>query len=108
MLNFLSGVFDKQMKTKHTPGPWLTIGGNLVYALHKLDGRQVNRFSASICYYHSQGGTEEEGLANTLLIAAAPDLLCELINLRTQGGFRDLSHLEEVDALIAKATGEQP
>jgi hypothetical protein len=60
---------------KHTPGPWLMTDGDFVYALHERNGRQVNRFSAAIDHYPSQGGTAEEGRANAHLIAAAPDLL---------------------------------
>ena len=58
---------------KHTPGPWLKADGDFVYALHQFNGRTVNRFSASIDHYPSQGGTKEEGEANAHLIAAAPD-----------------------------------
>lgn len=61
---------------KHTPGPWL-IQKSTVYALN--DRRpQVNRFSASVdagfdnC---DKSISRKEVSANTLLIAAAPDLL---------------------------------
>jgi hypothetical protein len=58
-------------KPQHTPGPWLEANGNFVYALHEFKGRQVNRFSAFIDHYPSQGGTAEEGAANARLIAKA-------------------------------------
>ena len=69
-------------EAKHTPGPWL-IGSDqrLVYALHhngdfhKGAPLLVNRFSAYVEPYTSQGGTIEEAQANARLIAAAPELL---------------------------------
>lgn len=64
----------------HTPVPWLR-DGLLVYALHRFDGRDVNRFSANVDAWISQGGTQQEAEANANLIAAAPDLLTELIAL---------------------------
>jgi hypothetical protein len=63
------------MSAKHTPGPWLKADSNFVYALHEHKGRLVNRFSAAIDHYQTQGGTADEGAANARLIAAAPDLL---------------------------------
>jgi hypothetical protein len=40
--------------------------------------------------------------------ASGPDLISELTTIRDQGGFRDLRHIQSVDALIARATAAQP
>lgn len=51
--------------TKHTPGPWLRDGHNLVYTLEN----GVNEMTVQI--HHRNGGTDDDAH----LIAAAPDLL---------------------------------
>lgn len=100
------------MKPKHTPGPWL-INGNFVYALHNYNGRQVNRFSAAINHYPTQGGNAEEGEANARLIADAPDLLTHLEKVVSQFDAlennlseADILVIGEAKAAIAKAIGE--
>lgn len=60
--------------TRHTDGPWIQ-HGRFIYAMHEWKGKQVNRFSVNVEPYISQGGSEEEALANARLIAAAPQLL---------------------------------
>jgi hypothetical protein len=122
------------MNTKHTPGPWLIADSNFVYALHEHKGRQVNRFSASIDHYPTQGGSAEEGRANARLIAAAPELfesteilsgfvsaLCEsfgieddlLVTVTPKDGSpaHKVSLCDAIKgaiAAIAKATGKEP
>jgi hypothetical protein len=102
------------MSTKHTPAPWLIADSNFVYALHDHKGRQVNRFSAAIDHYPSQGGTAEEGLANARLIAAAPELLEALQMLMPQAPNAwaendpyDVAMWGNAQAAIAKATGKE-
>jgi len=96
------------MSAKHTPGPWLR-EGCFVYALHIWRGRAVNRFSAAISGYTSQGGTEDEALANARLIAAAPDMLeivarCEMwLATVPEGRAMQIA----CQAAIAKATGKE-
>ena len=95
------------MSAKHTPGPWLIADSDLVYALHEHKGRQVNRFSAAIDHYPSQGGTADEGKANARLIAAAPDLLEALAGI-IKDYWLDIPlwRVKAARVAIAKATGE--
>jgi hypothetical protein len=113
-------------KAKHTPGPWFKADSNFVYALHEHKGRLVNRFSAAIDHYPTQGGTADEGAANARLIAAAPDLLEALQtqheaenyiakNHDSENPFFEATYREMLNyarqlrvAAIAKATGEDP
>lgn len=70
------------MAAEPTPGPWL-VDGAFVYALNR-EGH--NRFSAAIQRGEPDKGEDrvptEELLANTLLIAAAPNLFAEVTRLR--------------------------
>jgi len=71
------------MSNKHTPGPWLVTGGTFVYALNDYG---TNSFWANI-YAGSQGGyksaatSSEEIEANANLIAAAPRMLSDLVEV---------------------------
>ena len=92
------------MSTKHTPAPWFNSG-------HSHDNRSYvvgprGEFVAEVPML-------SEGEANARLIAAAPDLLCELRLLRETIShyFRDFTHLhpaiasaiKDADRAIAKA-----
>lgn len=79
--------------SKHTPGPWIVIDGNFVYAEDKTKpvkgvngARFANRFSARIEGIRTPN---EEIAANARLIAAAPDLLAALEGI--------LEHVEGMD-----------
>ena len=86
------------MSAQHTPGPW------------SFDGPPDNHIVWSdsenrVCFLaHSNGANEARDTANARLIAAAPELLGALTNLRNilnAAGY-ETSH---ANAAIAKATG---
>lgn len=99
--------------SKFTPGPWI--------AIHSIPEQGVECFwlnaqpSGGICRGFSQeigtinGPQSGEQEANARLIAAAPDLLKALINLRhgsdLPGGPALAAMQDAADAAIAKATG---
>ncbi len=58
--------------SKHTPGPWIKVGG-LVKSLGSLEKRIAD-----------VKVTDEEGHANASLISAAPDLLAILERLKIE------------------------
>lgn len=111
----------------HTPAPWLIIEPSFIYALND-DG--TNRFDAYLRageLSHDKHGqkrdrtSNEELLANTKLMAAAPDLLAALIftinDLRLRAGLAEdgvpelnvsNSVLDAICDAIAKATGGEP
>ena len=59
---------------KHTPGPWIACG----YWVEHPDDRQNDICNCDPASMHQQGRSDSEIRANTVLIAAAPDLLSEL------------------------------
>jgi hypothetical protein len=76
------------MKTKHTPGPWLTLEcqANLdckEWAIYcSRPAKNGCRENPRIAICEEMGGSyigEDEGRANAQLIAAAPDLLAAAI-----------------------------
>lgn len=82
----------------HTPGPWRVTAGRIIVQ----DAGVIIGSAAG----HPNSGfypTEEEGVANARLIAAAPDLLAVLQKIRDY----HVNHhvLFEIDAVIARATG---
>lgn len=99
------------MTTKHTQGPWMQISETII-----CDRPDSNMISARICDVARINNYK----ANALLIAAAPELLAELQELRdwvehvkkSNGFSRDSISLgaeqsiKKADALIAKAKGE--
>lgn len=99
------------MSAKHTPGPWSIITSETcdLYA-----GIESDDFSIVVIGYPEEdddggvrGKTPEEALANAHLIAAAPELLEALIELRNF--YIEMTGLPPVaaNAAIAKAKGEQ-
>lgn len=73
-------------QARHTPGPWDVFEGD-----QATDRPGINGAGMSIVIYGTEeddagvnGRTREEATANAHLIAAAPDLLAELINLRAR------------------------
>ena len=100
------------MSTQHTPGPWIGAGPSF--------GDPFPRYTTSIVTEreHDDEGIvdicelpfhhrDDENEANARLIAAAPDMLEFLQALNRIGGL-GLDVHRQLDALIAKATGEQP
>jgi hypothetical protein len=91
------------MTTQHTPGPWEVkrqINGEDFYI---ADGPNFDVCEIIVGHARSQEAAE----ANARLIAAAPDMLEFLQALNRIGGL-GLDVHRQLDALIAKATGEQP
>jgi len=89
----------KTMKTKHTQGEWEYL--KLTYT-NEFEISNGKTRSAVVPY------TDDEGLANAKLIAAAPKLLQGLIDLKSQlidGGFNETSvTISGIDLLIKEAT----
>lgn len=87
------------MTTKHTPGPWFAKG--------RYIGTKNHMSYIGECSDQNGNWTNEPmAVANSLLIAAAPDLLAVLTKIR---GYHVNHHvLHEIDAAITKATGEAP
>jgi hypothetical protein len=98
---------------EHTPGPWQAEFGEAVYVLDRERGRvcTINWLRGP----HGSLGrrTDEEGVSNARLIAAAPDLLEALlwlqlyaeVQVRNHPDATDTPNWKKVLAAIAKATG---
>ena len=103
--------------TKHTPGPWGAI---------KLNSAPLGAWAVNAPGYcgkaplvcaleHSKSGPilHAESEANARLIAAAPDLLATLQELRESANYWSeydvpLGIVDRIKAAIAKATGDTP
>jgi len=88
------------MEYKHTPGPWRRSS----YGFQVLG----NNNHVSVCHLDGKQG-EEIQMANAQLIAAAPEMLKSLIELRNYFGEHDKSITEHkmfaiADVVIKKAT----
>lgn len=111
----------------HTPGPWLVngevreVGGadgtkHMLYCADIVLGSRSEGgwrgYIASIqsCDHLGNGITREEAESNARLIAAAPDLLKALEELRgrCEGEVCDGGLLDRVDEIIAAAKAVQP
>lgn len=99
------------MTTKHTPGPW-----SVAETRHKYDTVIRGTKGEPIAIALIAGYTKQEGAANTVLLAAAPDLL-EALKVMVRdyaAAHASIGDLEMSPALlqaqraIARATGEQP
>lgn len=91
--------------SKHTPGPWeaVKVGHDRCVIRHALPGPEhVPGYLADV------NNIGKSFPANVALIAAAPDLLAALIELRDW--YVDFTRLPPVaaNAAIAKATGGRP
>ena len=102
------------MTTKHTPGPWYvgsgTYEGRNIYSVASVTDDE------GFTYQPIVASAEDDGIkcwdANARLIAAAPDLLDELLSVldwavTEQSPLRN-QEIESIRKVIAKATGEQP
>lgn len=100
---------------KHTPGPWQEYNqiGNRI--LNSWRVGSISHSPAGVCRL-DESLTGEEALANAHLIAAAPDLLGELLAVkawmedclldRQEKGLPSRVRYDAVCAAIAKARGE--
>ena len=101
------------MTTMHTKGPWKTgqyLGSLRQFVIHTDAG---DRGRGSDVAFTSAAFGNNEAIANARLIAAAPDLLRLLREARrTLEMWKDVapavSLCADIDAAIARATGEQP
>lgn len=99
---------------KHTPGPWrvsetLPHGSN-VRGAH---GVQVAWCGTNSTYGRNGGHyiTDDEAANNARLIAAAPELLAaaqNALHYMRLHKYADKAWADDLEAVIAKATGEQP
>jgi hypothetical protein len=96
------------MTTKHTPGPWILAGESGTYAPVAAPHGTL----AAVRYLGSSPERVREEQANARLIAAAPDMLAALQEVRDAildilngGDLRSLS-VVALDAVIDKATKE--
>ena len=88
----------------HTPGPWHISRGTMSDGTTRAENI-ISEGGDLICEgLHWNKNGEIDGH----LLAAAPELLAELVEMARWGGFSDIRHMERVDALIAKATGTAP
>ena len=89
--------------SKHTPGPWVVYDDSNDGKTNRIEIAARGKTVARI--YHS---VPEEDLLNARLIAAAPDLLEALKDLRgaikSRGVISTVKALSKTDAAIAKAT----
>lgn len=91
-------------KFKHTPGPWKS-HGRIAQPGFPHHAVAANTLIARV--YSESFGDEENEAANARLIAAAPELLVELLYLRDCIEAGTSPAMSSVNAVIAKATGEE-
>lgn len=95
------------MEFKGTPGPWVHAGGN---SLTETIGGAINGDGKTLCLVLGKGIGKEKATANAKLMAAAPELLEQLIRLRNKIADHhpdDDDHLDVVNAVINKALGRE-
>ena len=93
------------MQFKGTPGPWVHTEGN---SLIETIGGAINGDGRTLCLVLGKGIGKEKATSNAKLMAAAPELLEQLIRLRNKiADYHpgDDDHLDIVDAVINKALG---
>ncbi|WP_194857162.1 hypothetical protein [Morganella morganii] len=95
------------MGFKGTPGPWVHAGDN---SLAETIGGTINGDGKTLCLILGKGIGKEKATANAKLMAAAPELLEQIIRLRNK--IADYhpdedDHLDVVDAVINKALGRE-
>ncbi|WP_211485469.1 hypothetical protein [Achromobacter ruhlandii] len=113
------------MTTKHTPGPWsletVRTSSGVCHKVGPFPGRREDHPPRHACLYadypSDSNPADQELLANARLIAAAPELLDALEDLKSELVLSDVdqdyieSHfrrcLNKAAAAIAKATGDR-
>lgn len=104
------------MKGGHTSGPWMAASHPSSVSGLAVVARPSGRSIASVTFFHLGEGFENhdaESKANSLLIAAAPELLAALeeargyvANVWEAGGDEfTRRNLDKIDTAIAKARG---
>ncbi|WP_284311273.1 hypothetical protein [Proteus mirabilis] len=94
------------MEFKGTPAPWVAV----VNTDSDLPSGLIKSSDKSIAHTLQKATGSEQARANANLIAAAPELLEQLIRLRNKiASYKpdDNDNLDIVDAVIAKALGQQ-
>lgn len=95
---------------KFTKGPWEIVGGDGIKAVHS--GTEIVSYTMEYETVGVCGGNEEEALANTHLIVAAPDLYESLDNaFKLLDGWYGRPEwreaiISDVRKALAKARGE--
>ncbi len=95
------------MEFKGTPGPWLHADS---HGLNETAGGVIHGDGKTLCLVLGKGIGKEKATANAKLMAAAPELLDQLIRLRNKiADYHpdDDDHLDVVDAVINKALGRE-
>jgi hypothetical protein len=92
------------MSTTHTPGPWRA--DQLPSGDYRIIYNTTRNWLAKVYC----DGESEAAKADAALIAAAPELLAKLVEIRKWMdadvcGPWDAKFITEIDALVAKATG---
>lgn len=85
------------MEFKGTPGPWLHADS---HGLNETAGGAIHGDGKTLCLILGKGIGKEKATANAKLMAAAPELLDALIELR-----KLVAHHDQADAAINKALG---
>ncbi|HEK0309485.1 TPA: hypothetical protein SMO60_000516 [Proteus mirabilis] len=94
------------MGFKHSPAPWVAV----INTDLDLPGGLIKSGDKSIAHTLQKATGAEQARADAHLIAAAPELLEQLIRLRNKiASYKpdDEDDLDIVDAVIAKALGQQ-
>ena len=95
------------MEFKGTPGPWSHADS---HGLNETAGGAIHGDGKTLCLILGKGIGKEKATANAKLMAAAPELLEQLIRLRNKiADYHpdDDDHLDVVDAVINKALGRE-
>lgn len=87
------------MEFKGTSGPWLHADS---HGLNETAGGAIHGDGKTLCLILGKGIGKEKATANAKLMAAAPDLLEALIELR-----KLVTHHDQADAAINKALGRE-
>ena len=85
------------MEFNGTPGPWLHADN---HGLNETAGGAIHGDGKTLCLILGKGIGKEKATANAKLMAAAPDLLEALIELR-----KLVTRHDQADAAINKALG---
>lgn len=95
---------DKAMEFKHTPAPWKVIDNGTFFDIKAdCDYSSLADVCGSLCIHDNNKHTEDGvAYANACLIAAAPELLEALIEIR-----KLVAHHDKADLAISKALGQQ-
>ncbi|MDH0356513.1 hypothetical protein [Morganella sp. GD04133] len=87
------------MEFKGTPGPWSHADS---HGLNETAGGAIHGDGKTLCLVLGKGTGKEKATANAKLMAAAPELLDALIEIRKLVAYHD-----QADAAINKALGRE-